>query len=37
LHFEVRIRGVAQDPRKFLALGSRGGGPKAAPVSVAGR
>jgi len=36
LHFEVRIRGVAQDPRKFLALGSPGGGPKAAPVFVAG-
>lgn len=34
LHFEVRIRGVAQDPRKFLALG--GTAPKAAPVFVAG-
>jgi len=34
LHFEVRIRGVAQDPRKFLALG--GNAPKAAPVFVAG-
>ncbi|WP_034296713.1 M23 family metallopeptidase [Herbaspirillum sp. RV1423] len=37
LHFEVRIRGVAQDPRKFLALGSPGNAPKAAPVFVAGR
>lgn len=37
LHFEVRIRGVAQDPRKFLALGgSRGNMPRAAPVFVAG-
>lgn len=34
LHFEVRIRGTAQDPRKFLALG--GTAPKAAPVFVAG-
>lgn len=34
LHFEVRIRGVAQDPRKFLALGSKAS--KAAPVFVAG-
>jgi murein DD-endopeptidase MepM/ murein hydrolase activator NlpD len=34
LHFEVRIRGVAQDPRKFLALG--GNAPRAAPVFVAG-
>lgn len=39
LHFEVRIRGVAQDPRKFLALGATGGnpGPKPLPVFVAGR
>ena len=38
LHFEVRIRGVAQDPRKFLALGATGGNqPRAAPVFVAGR
>lgn len=37
LHFEVRIRGVAQDPRKFLALGgSPGNMPRAAPVFVAG-
>jgi len=37
LHFEVRIRGVAQDPRKFLALGANGGNqPKALPVFVAG-
>src|SRR5450830_1531296 len=34
LHFEVRIRGVAQDPRKFLAIG--GNAPKAAPIFVAG-
>lgn len=34
LHFEVRIRGTAQDPRKFLALS--GNAPKAAPVFVAG-
>jgi murein DD-endopeptidase MepM/ murein hydrolase activator NlpD len=34
LHFEVRVRGTAQDPRKFLALG--GNAPKAAPVFVAG-
>ncbi|MBB5392675.1 MULTISPECIES: M23 family metallopeptidase [unclassified Herbaspirillum] len=38
LHFEVRIRGIAQDPRKFLALGATGGNqPKPAPVFVAGR
>ena len=37
LHFEVRIRGVAQDPRKFLASGNSGNTPKAAPVFVTGR
>ncbi|MFL9924735.1 M23 family metallopeptidase [Herbaspirillum lusitanum] len=38
LHFEVRIRGIAQDPRKFLALGATGGNqPKALPVFVAGK
>jgi murein DD-endopeptidase MepM/ murein hydrolase activator NlpD len=38
LHFEVRIRGIAQDPRKFLALGANGGNqPKQMPVFVAGR
>ena len=39
LHFEVRIRGVAQDPRKFLALGAPPGKapPKPLPVFVAGK
>lgn len=37
LHFEVRIRGIAQDPRKFLALGAGGAAPKELPVFVAGR
>jgi murein DD-endopeptidase MepM/ murein hydrolase activator NlpD len=32
LHFEVRIKGAAQDPRKFLALGA--GPPKAPLVAV---
>lgn len=39
LHFEVRIRGVAQDPRKFLALGAPPGKAplKPLPVFVAGK
>ena len=32
LHFEVRIRGAAQDPRKFLALGA---GPPRLPAVAA--
>jgi murein DD-endopeptidase MepM/ murein hydrolase activator NlpD len=32
LHFEVRIKGVAQDPRKFLALGA---GPPRSPAATA--
>lgn len=32
LHFEVRIRGAAQDPRKFLALGA--GPPRTATVAA---
>jgi murein DD-endopeptidase MepM/ murein hydrolase activator NlpD len=32
LHFEVRIKGAAQDPRKFLALGA--GPPRLPPVAA---
>lgn len=32
LHFEVRIKGAAQDPRKFLALGA--GSPKSTTVAA---
>lgn len=35
LHFEVRMRTVAQDPRKFLALGDRNGLLKPMPTFVA--
>jgi murein DD-endopeptidase MepM/ murein hydrolase activator NlpD len=34
LHFEVRIKGAAQDPRKFLALGA-GAGPAMATTIAA--
>lgn len=35
LHFEVRMRTVAQDPRKFLALGQQNGLLKPTPAFVA--